>query len=547
MPMLRLCVFGFFVFVSSSVLLGQDIFDAVKKGDLAAAKSLLEKRPQLIRSKDDRDNMLLHYAAAGGFREVAEALLAAGATIDAPGRSGRTPVLMASMNGHVATVDFLITKGANIFVKDVSGCTPLTVAISSSNRNLVETIVRHSLLGDLGETGKRSVLHQVAIGGFELIVEKMIARGADITSRNDEGGTLLHSAVRGGLVGTTAMLLEKGFQVNARDDVGRTPLHHALFVNNQALAVALIDRGADVNLADADGRTPLHIAEDWANQDIVSLLVEAGAKRTERNVFRLGKETESPSRHPVEITYLGNCGFMVVCGKKKLLFDVEELNQSFFRPSLQIAYDLMEVSKPPFDGIEFVLISHAHSDHVGFQEMTSLLHKQSHIRMISTTETKEGMRRVDSLAFETLAGRIEAPDPAYGKAMNKTLDGIETEILGLYHAGAPGYVLKDLGFIVDLDGMKIFFLSDIDPGYEMNATALKEWGKKKEKVDILMVVSPILCDSTGAALIREIIKPKHIIAMHIAPTAFQSEQAKCRQNFPQTIFFRESMEREIFR
>jgi ankyrin repeat protein/L-ascorbate metabolism protein UlaG (beta-lactamase superfamily) len=545
--MIRLCLLMLFIPFSSFVLLGQDVFDAVKKGDLAATTSLLEKNPQLIHTKDDQENMLLHYAAAGGYREVAEAILAAGASIDEPGQFGRTPVLIASMNGHLAMVDFLITKRANIFIKDVNGSAPLSVAISNGNSGLVESIVRHTLLGDLGETGKRAVLHQVALGGLEILVEKMIARGIDVSSQNDEGGTLLHSAVRGGLLGTTTMLLERGFQVNARDSLGRTPLHYAILNNNEAFATVLVDRGADVNLPDADDRTPLHIAEDWANQNILTLLVDAGAKRTERKIYRLEKGTVSPSQPRVEITYLGNCSFMVARGKNKLLFDVEQLNHAFLKPSLQDAFYLMEASTPPFDGIESVFISHAHADHTGFREIISLLQKQSHIRMLSTTDTKEGMKEVDSLAFETLADRIKTVDLAYGKTMKTKVDGMETEIISLCHAGAPGSMLKILGFVVNLDGVRVFFLSDIDPGNDVNAAALKEWGKKKEEIDILIAASPILYDPTGVALVKESIRPKHIIAMNVAPTALQSEQMKCRRNFPQTIFFRDCMERKFFR
>lgn len=543
----RLYILNFFILFSSSHLLGQDPFDAAKKGDLAAVKISLERDAQLVFTKDDRENTLLHYAAAGGFREVAEALLAAGAAIDAPGRLGRTPVLMASMNGRTATVDFLIAKGADLFIRDANGSTPLSVAISGGNRSLIESIVRQSLLGNTDETNRRSVLHQVAAGGLELIVEKMISRGVDISSTNDDGGTLLHSAVRGGLVGTTGILLEKGFQVNARDNLGRTPLHYALLTNNQAFVITMIDRGADVNLPDADGRTPLQIAEDWGNPDNVNLLLNAGAKRTERKIYRLEKKRGSLSQQPVEITCLGNCGFMVVLGKKKILFDVEGLKQSFFKPSIEIAYDLMKVSRPPFDGIDFVFISHADSDEIGFREVTSLMQAQSGIKVISATDTKEEMRKVDSAAFKTLASRVETVDPAYGKAMNRSLEGIETEILGLCHSGAPGSMLKDLGFVVNLDGVKVFFLGNIDPSLDLNAAAFREWGKRKEEIDILTTASPILYDPAGVTLVKETIRPKYVIAMHVAPAVLQSEQAKCKRNFPQTMFFREIMERKLFR
>ncbi len=57
----------------------QDIFDAVKKNDLAGATAVLEKDTSLVRAKDSSGNTPLHAAAISGSVPMADLLLSRGA------------------------------------------------------------------------------------------------------------------------------------------------------------------------------------------------------------------------------------------------------------------------------------------------------------------------------------------------------------------------------------------------------------------------------------------------------------------------------------
>jgi ankyrin repeat protein len=61
--------------ILSSLLLGlalagparsQDIFDLLRKGDVAAVKAMVEKSPRLVEASDGTGNTPLHIAALGG-------------------------------------------------------------------------------------------------------------------------------------------------------------------------------------------------------------------------------------------------------------------------------------------------------------------------------------------------------------------------------------------------------------------------------------------------------------------------------------------------
>ena len=69
-------------------------------------------------------------------------------------------------------------------------------------------------------------------------------------------------------------LLAKGADVNAKDDDGGTPLLIAVTLGNKEIAELLIANGADVNVKDKHGGTPL----DWADGEIAALLRKHGGK-----------------------------------------------------------------------------------------------------------------------------------------------------------------------------------------------------------------------------------------------------------------------------
>ena len=65
---------------------------AIERGDVAEVRALLVAAPELACLRDDSGATGLHYAAFTGHREIMDALIAAGADVNArDGRHGATP------------------------------------------------------------------------------------------------------------------------------------------------------------------------------------------------------------------------------------------------------------------------------------------------------------------------------------------------------------------------------------------------------------------------------------------------------------------------
>ncbi|PDT16380.1 hypothetical protein CO670_13570 [Rhizobium sp. J15] len=109
------------------------------------------------------------------------------------------------------------------------------------------------------------------------ILELLLATGADINARNDEGITILHIVTDPDAVN---VLIGKGADIEARDNRGRTPLVAQLGnqQNGPDVVAALLESGANPDAKDDSGMTALAIARQTGDEDLVALITASGTR-----------------------------------------------------------------------------------------------------------------------------------------------------------------------------------------------------------------------------------------------------------------------------
>jgi uncharacterized protein len=209
----------------------KDFLDAVTGGEVQIVAGLLRSRPELIRAADEYDKTGLHLAAETDEAETAQLLLDAGADIEALTSWGATPLDWAAAMGSARVGDLLLARGAcGLTLIVAAGLGKLDTvksiiasgddlsahrrrgapespddhwpadsahiqgdvlsdAMFAASRNGHTQVVEHLLdhcahvdaKGVFGATG----LHWAAINGHRKTVELLIARGADLTIRDE--------------------------------------------------------------------------------------------------------------------------------------------------------------------------------------------------------------------------------------------------------------------------------------------------------------------------------------------------------------------------
>jgi len=237
----------------------------------------------------------LLYAAREGHLDTVELLLSSGAKLEMADADGVTPLLMAVLNGQLPTARFLIDQGADVNAMDWYGETPLWAAVDI--RDL-----------DIPAPHQGNGVDRPA--AFEL-VRTILAHGANPNVRTKEyppqrrwitrigsvswvdftGQTPFLRAALAGDVEVMRLLLEFHADPNIATYGGTTPLMAAAGVNwtvaqtydegpDQLLAAVKLaaSAGNDVNAVNSMGVTALHGAANRGSNDIIRFLVEKGAR-----------------------------------------------------------------------------------------------------------------------------------------------------------------------------------------------------------------------------------------------------------------------------
>ncbi|XP_072119920.1 ankyrin repeat and KH domain-containing protein 1 isoform X6 [Mobula birostris] len=177
------CCGGFLEVADFLIKAGADIelgcstplMEAAQEGHLELVKYLLASGANVHATTATGDTALT-YACENGHTDVADVLLQAGADLEHESEGGRTPLMKAARAGHLCTVQFLISKGANV------------------NRATANN--------------DHTVVSLACAGGHLAVVELLLAHGADPTHRLKDGSTMLIEAAKGGHTNVVSYLLD---------------------------------------------------------------------------------------------------------------------------------------------------------------------------------------------------------------------------------------------------------------------------------------------------------------------------------------------------
>jgi ankyrin repeat protein len=219
------------------------LYVAVKRNDEAAISRILETHPDAINSVvGEFQSTSLHLACRRGFTNAAKLLIEAGANVNTPDSSLKTPLHWACSGDHVETVRYLLSLSSSKIsttTPDSKRRFPLHLAVAMAPKESVELLLRTETISEA------------------------------INSKDVHGSTPLHVAVRYHREDAEVLLLaHKGmlFRKHFADAIFNLRPYSVCFNSTPHTRFApYLDVHVDVT--DRRGRTPLHYAAQLGREN----------------------------------------------------------------------------------------------------------------------------------------------------------------------------------------------------------------------------------------------------------------------------------------
>ena len=216
--------------------MSQEFINAATQGDLAKVKEMLSADPSLAQAKDQNGLSVILKATYYGQREVVNALLASGvqlnifeaaatgqtdqlrtliendpSVVDSYSPDGFMPLGLAAFFGHAETVNALLAAGApvNAASREAMQMSPLGSALAAERNDIASALIEH---------------------------------GADVNAKAANDLTPLHTAAARGNLESAKLLLDHGADINAMTKDGKTPISYAEERNHPDMVAFLQNR-----------------------------------------------------------------------------------------------------------------------------------------------------------------------------------------------------------------------------------------------------------------------------------------------------------------
>ncbi|MFC5570343.1 ankyrin repeat domain-containing protein [Lysobacter yangpyeongensis] len=175
-------------------------------------------------------------------------------------------------------VERLLLWGADPSVRDPNGDTPLFVLLARGPAALpaLHALLRRGVSpagsGGLARFLAACSASEQAARGLEYFALDLLERGADPFAPSPAGDPPLALAVRLGWSRLVDRLLAIGVSLDSRDSHGMSALHLAAALGREAMLKKLVAHGAAPDLLAADGQTPLGVALSSGRRDLADWL-----------------------------------------------------------------------------------------------------------------------------------------------------------------------------------------------------------------------------------------------------------------------------------
>lgn len=253
-----------------------EIHHLVEKNNIKALKILLAKEKTSFDIPNDKGETPLFIAAAKGFVEIGEFLIAQKVQIDNINILGKTPLGIATENGQIAFMQLLIQAGANLQITDHENNTLLHLCLlAEQHQSLIFLLEYPDLQLNAPNRFGQTPLIMAAEKNMNASAQALIGKGSAVNVSDNHGWSPLMYAAKKGSEDLLSILIANNADLQAHDlEFKQTPYLVACRSGQIPSMKILLKHGAKSRDVDYYNRTALHIAVEINNIDVVRFVLE---------------------------------------------------------------------------------------------------------------------------------------------------------------------------------------------------------------------------------------------------------------------------------
>lgn len=236
----------------------------------------------------------------------------------------------------------------------------------------------------------------------------------------------------------------------------------------------------------------------------------------------------------VRVTYVGNSGFLITVGDKKILIDALFHG---FPGDYALPQDIQELlvnARPPFDGVNLILATHDHGDHFSADMVRQHMRSNPAATLVATAQVASQLADLGNRVI-SLHATESGPD-------GTDVSGIRVEAIYLSHGTAPAGETEiiNFGYVVTVNGISLFHTGDIDASL-LTVAGLQAHGLPEKRLDLAFIPHFILAVPQARPLVSEGIRSRYVVPSHYHYTP-QVDPSRIERNYPGAVLFEREMQ-----
>ena len=229
------------------------------------------------------DLSAMHIATEEGSIETIQFLLDSGADINAKDRHGDTPLHQAAVEGNVEICKILLKNQANINAINKQNRTPLYQACIYKHKETAHLLIESGADVNIPCNMRSLPLHIALLYNMPEIASLLIKSNSKLEEMTLDKWAPLHIAIYYKEPTIAIDLINNGVDVNVRNGRNYTPLMLAVYAGYPDIVQKLVEKMADLEAKSPHGETALHLAAEWDRPEIIKILLDNNANVKARN------------------------------------------------------------------------------------------------------------------------------------------------------------------------------------------------------------------------------------------------------------------------